>query len=142
MRQFLPTQPPAVRSAWTGLAARPRLSDRRSQTGGRTRRERYAPGRSAWQPGNFEKNVEAVRQLNELAASKGATVSQLALAWLLAQGNNIVPIPGSRHAGRVAENIGAADLVLTEEDLVKINEILPHGGFGERYAKEFAPTWI
>ena len=95
-----------------------------------------------WQPGNFEKNVEAVRQLNKLARSKGATVSQLALAWLLAQGNDIVPIPGSRQAERVAENVGAADLVLTTEDLTKIKEILPEGGFGERYAKEFAPTWI
>ncbi|UQV47545.1 aldo/keto reductase [Janthinobacterium lividum] len=99
-------------------------------------------GDPRWQPGNFEKNVEAVRQLKELATSKRATVSQLALAWLLAQGNNIVPIPGSRKAERVAENIGAADLVLTAEDLAKIKEILPEGGFGERYAKEYAPTWI
>ncbi|MGO4317949.1 aldo/keto reductase [Agrobacterium sp. MCAB5] len=99
-------------------------------------------GDPRWQPGNFEKNVEAVRQLKELAASKCATVSQLALAWLLAQGNDIVPIPGSRKAERVAENVGAADLVLTAEDLAKIKEILPEGGFGERYAEEFAPIWI
>lgn len=99
-------------------------------------------GDPRWQPGNFEKNVEAVRQLNELATSKGATVAQLALAWLLTQGNNIVPIPGSRKAERVAENVGAADLVLTAADLAKIKEILPEGGFGERYAEGFAPTWI
>ena len=99
-------------------------------------------GDPRWQPGNFEKNVEAVRQLNELAASKGATVSQLALAWLLAQGNDIVPIPGSRRAERVAENVGAADVVLTAGDLVRIKEILPEGGFGDRYAETFKPTWI
>lgn len=95
-----------------------------------------------WQPGNFEKNVEAVRQLKELAASKGATVSQLALAWLLAQGDDIVPIPGSRKAERVAENVGAADVVLTAGDLARIQEILPDGGFGDRYAEGFKPTWI
>lgn len=99
-------------------------------------------GDPRWQPGNFEKNVEAVRQLKELATTKGATVSQLALAWLLAQGNDIVPIPGSRKAERVVENVGAADLALSAEDLARITEILPEGGFGERYAKELAPTWI
>ncbi|GLS86733.1 hypothetical protein GCM10010873_17070 [Cypionkella aquatica] len=95
-----------------------------------------------WQPGNFERNVEAVRQLKELAASKGATVSQVALAWLLTQGTDIVPIPGSRKAERVAENVGAADLLLTVEDQAKIKQILPEGGFGERYIKEYAPTWV
>ena len=99
-------------------------------------------GNPRWQPGNFEKNVEAVRQLTELATSKGATVSQLALAWLLAQGNDIVPIPGSRKAERVAENVGAADLVLTAQDLARIKAILPEGGFGARYAEEHTPTWI
>lgn len=93
-------------------------------------------GDRRWQTGNFEKNSEAVRQLNAHATSKGATVSQLALAWVLAQGNNIVSIPGSRKAERVAENVGAADLVLTAEDLAKIKETLPEGGFGERYAKK------
>jgi hypothetical protein len=54
-----------------------------------------------WQPGNFEKNLEAVRQLGVLARSKGITVSQLALAWLLAQGDDIVPIPGTRRIERL-----------------------------------------
>jgi hypothetical protein len=66
-----------------------------------------------WQPGNFENNVDAVRRLRELAAAKGITVSQLALAWLLAQGEHIVPIPGSRSATRVEENAHAADVTLT-----------------------------
>lgn len=94
-----------------------------------------------WQPGNYEKNVEAVRRLTELAVSKGATVSQLALAWLLAQGNDIVPIPGTRQIARLEENVGSADLLLSAEDLARINEILPEGGFGARYASA-VPQWI
>jgi aryl-alcohol dehydrogenase-like predicted oxidoreductase len=93
-----------------------------------------------WQPGNFEKNVEATRQLIELAESKGATVAQLALAWLLAQGEHIVPIPGTRSPQRLAENVGAVDLTLTEADLARVDEILPTGGFGARYAGG-VPVW-
>ena len=93
-----------------------------------------------WRPGNFEKNVEATRQLSALAESKGATVAQLALAWLLAQGEHIVPIPGTRSPQRLVENIGAVDLTLTADDLAKVDEILPTGGFGARYAGG-APVW-
>ncbi|MEV1246266.1 aldo/keto reductase [Nonomuraea sp. NPDC050022] len=93
-----------------------------------------------WQPGNFEKNLEAVRQLTELAASKDATVAQLALAWILAQGADIVPIPGTRSPQRVAENTAAADLTLTSVDLDTIAQILPSGGFGARYAH--LPVWV
>ncbi|MFI6736793.1 aldo/keto reductase [Nonomuraea sp. NPDC050451] len=95
-----------------------------------------------WQPGNFEKNVEAVRQLSELAAAKGATVAQLALAWILAQGEDIVPIPGTRSPERVEENTAAAGLVLTPADLDAIATILPTGGFGGRYAEASLPTWV
>jgi aryl-alcohol dehydrogenase-like predicted oxidoreductase len=94
-----------------------------------------------WQPGNFEKNVEATERLRELATSKGATVAQLALAWLLAQGPRIVPIPGTRSPARVEENVGGADLTLTPEDLARIAEILPRGGFGARYAEGQMPLW-
>ncbi|WDF31979.1 aldo/keto reductase [Arthrobacter agilis] len=94
-----------------------------------------------WQPGNFEKNVEATRQLTELAASKDATVAQLALAWILAQGENIVPIPGTRSATRVEENVGAADLTLTATDLARIKEILPEGGFGSRMPEGMTADW-
>jgi aryl-alcohol dehydrogenase-like predicted oxidoreductase len=93
-----------------------------------------------WQPGNFEKNVEATRQLTALAESKGGTVAQLALAWLLAQGENIVPIPGTRSPKRLEENVGALDLVLSSNDLARITEILPTGGFGARYAAGL-PVW-
>ena len=94
-----------------------------------------------WQPGNFEKNVAAVEQLSVLAAAKDATVSQLALAWLLSQRDDIVPIPGTRSVARLEENVGAAGLILDAQDLKQIDEILPHGGFGARYVPEHMPTW-
>src|ERR1700722_16036594 len=94
-----------------------------------------------WQPGNFEQNVDAVKQLTELAHNKGATVSQLALAWILAQGQDIVPIPGTRSAARVAENTAAAELSLAPADLEAITRILPTGGFGARYADGRIPSW-
>jgi aryl-alcohol dehydrogenase-like predicted oxidoreductase len=94
-----------------------------------------------WQPGNFEKNVEAVEQLKTLAAAKDATVSQLALAWLLTRRADIVPIPGTRSASRVEENVGAAGVVLTDGDLQRIDEILPTGGFGARYDEGNLPSW-
>ena len=95
-----------------------------------------------WQPGNFEKNLEATKRLEELARSKGVTVSQLALAWLLAQGDDIVPIPGTRNKQRLRENVGAAEVVLTKEDHSLIREILPNGGFGARYSSFLMPTWV
>lgn len=94
-----------------------------------------------WQPGNFERNVEATRQLELLARELDATVGQLALAWLLAQGEHVVPIPGSRSPRRVAENAAAADLHLDDAHLARIAEILPTGGFGARYTEENMPTW-
>jgi aryl-alcohol dehydrogenase-like predicted oxidoreductase len=94
-----------------------------------------------WEPGNYEKNLEATRQLTELAGSKGATVAQLALAWLLAQGEHVVPIPGTRSPKRIEENVGAADLTLSDADLDRIAEILPSGGFGARYAGGRTPVW-
>lgn len=95
-----------------------------------------------WQKGNFEKNKAVVEQLTVLAKSKGATVSQLALAWLLAQGNDIVPIPGTRRKERLAENIGSAALQLTAEELARITEILPEGAAGARYAMpSMIPEW-
>ncbi|SMH42984.1 Predicted oxidoreductase [Rathayibacter oskolensis] len=94
-----------------------------------------------WQPGNFEKNLAATEQLQHLATSLGATVGQLALAWLLAQDDHIVPIPGSRDPQRVAENAAAADLILTSAQLEQLTRILPTGGFGARYTAENMPVW-
>ncbi len=95
-----------------------------------------------WQPGNYEKNKAAVVQLTALAKSKQATVSQLALAWLLAQGDDIVPIPGTRRKERLLENIGATEITLTADDLKCIVEILPTGAAGARYAHaSMIPEW-
>jgi aryl-alcohol dehydrogenase-like predicted oxidoreductase len=94
-----------------------------------------------WQGDDFEKNAAAVEALKELAGEKEATVGQLALAWLLAQKDYIVPIPGTRKVGRLEENVAAADLKLTDEDLKRIHEILPEGSFGSRYKAEMMPEW-
>lgn len=94
-----------------------------------------------WQPGNYEKNVAAISELTTLAAAKGISVTQLALAWLLAQGDDIVPIPGTRSPQRLAENVAAAHVTLTPEDLVRVQEILPKGAAGSRYPEVMMPSW-
>ncbi|MFD4407231.1 aldo/keto reductase [Nocardia sp. NPDC058499] len=85
-----------------------------------------------WNAENYDANASIVGQLAELAATKGVTVSQLALAWTLAQRDFIVPIPGSRNRDRVAQNVAAGDVVLTDEDLARIAAIVPDGGHGDR----------
>jgi aryl-alcohol dehydrogenase-like predicted oxidoreductase len=94
-----------------------------------------------WQPGNYERNLAAIRRLTALADTKGIAVTQLALAWLLAQGDDIVPIPGTRSPQRVAENAAAAHVTLTPEDLARVQEILPHGAAGSRYPDAMMPSW-
>lgn len=76
-----------------------------------------------WAPEHFDANVAVVAGLAEIARAKGATLSQLSLAWILAQRPDLVPIPGSRNPGRVAENVAAADVELTEAELVRIGEL-------------------
>ncbi|WP_433562964.1 aldo/keto reductase [Nocardia sp. CA-151230] len=85
-----------------------------------------------WSPDNYDANSRIVDQLTELAVGKGVTLSQLSLAWVLAQKDYIVPIPGSRNPDRVAQNIAATDVTLTAEDLARITEIAPTGGHGGR----------
>jgi aryl-alcohol dehydrogenase-like predicted oxidoreductase len=94
-----------------------------------------------WQPGNYERNTEAIGQLAELASDKEITITQLALAWLLAQGCDIVPIPGTRKPERLAENAAAADIELSASDLARIQEILPAGAYGSRYPQVMMPHW-
>lgn len=94
-----------------------------------------------WQPGNYESNVSAVGELTAIAREKNATVAQLALAWLLAQGDDIVPIPGTRDPRRVEENVRAASLALTDGDLKRIHAVLPHGAAGARYPVALMPHW-
>ncbi|HXP55860.1 MAG TPA: aldo/keto reductase [Streptosporangiaceae bacterium] len=101
----------------------------------------FRRGDERWQPGNYEQNAAAIEKLTELARGKGASVTQLALAWLLAQGDDIVPIPGTRSPDRLAENVAAADVTLTAEDLKRVDEILPGGSFGSRYPEASMPAW-
>jgi aryl-alcohol dehydrogenase-like predicted oxidoreductase len=83
---------------------------------------------------NFQKNLDLVREVERMAEEKGCTTAQLALAWVLAQGNDIVPIPGTKHVRYLDENIGALEVKLTPDDLKRLDEILPPGAAaGERY---------
>ena len=83
---------------------------------------------------NFAKNIQLVREVEKLAAEKGCTTAQLALAWVLARGDDIVPIPGTKHVRYLDENIGALDVKLGDADLRRLDEILPPGAAaGERY---------
>ncbi len=90
---------------------------------------------------NFTKNKQAIDALSELAKSKGITTPQLALAWLLAQGDDVAPIPGTRSQKRLEENVGATEVTLTADDLARIQEIVPEGAAGARYAEGGVPVW-
>ena len=83
---------------------------------------------------NFQKNLELVKRIKEIAAEKGCTPAQLALAWVLAQGKDIVPIPGTKRRKYLEENVGALEVRLTADDLRRIDEIAPKGvAAGDRY---------
>jgi aryl-alcohol dehydrogenase-like predicted oxidoreductase len=90
---------------------------------------------------NFQKNLELVDHLRELAAAKGCTAAQLALAWLLARGEDIVPIPGTRSIERLDENIAAIDIELTVEELGRIDAQAPKDvAAGSRYPEAAMQT--
>jgi aryl-alcohol dehydrogenase-like predicted oxidoreductase len=83
---------------------------------------------------NFQRNLELVERVRELADEKGATAGQLAIAWVLAQGEDVVPIPGTKRVRYLEENIGALDLELTENDLRRLDDAAPVGvASGTRY---------
>jgi aryl-alcohol dehydrogenase-like predicted oxidoreductase len=87
-----------------------------------------------FQGDNFAKNLDVVAQINELATEKRCTPSQLALAWLLAQGPDLVPIPGTTNKGRLEENLGAINVRLTQAELARIEAVAPPGvAVGQRY---------
>src|SRR4051812_25187729 len=84
---------------------------------------------------NFQRNLDLVARVQELAAARGVTPGQLALAWLLAQGNDIVPIPGTKRRKYLAENLGALDVSLTPEELAALDAAFPPDAVaGDRYA--------
>ena len=86
---------------------------------------------------NYERNLTIVRALQDIAAVKGCTAAQLALAWLFAQGRDIVAIPGMRKIERLDENIAALDLTLSADELAALSAVLPEGGVaGARYTEE------
>lgn len=83
---------------------------------------------------NLKRNVELVRELEAIAVRNAASPAQVALAWLLAQGEDIVPIPGTSHAQNVEQNAGAVELTLPAADLARLSEVFaPGAGAGERY---------
>jgi aryl-alcohol dehydrogenase-like predicted oxidoreductase len=83
---------------------------------------------------NFERNIALVREVEAMAREKGCTTAQLALAWVLAQGDDIVPIPGTKRTKYLDENIAALDVKLSDDDLRRLDQILPPGAAaGERY---------
>ena len=94
----------------------------------------YRRNAPRFQGDNFRKNLELVEKIQGLAASKGCTPSQLALAWVLARGEEIVPIPGTKRLKYLEENLGAVEFRLTPEELRQIDAILPSGvASGDRY---------
>jgi aryl-alcohol dehydrogenase-like predicted oxidoreductase len=93
---------------------------------------RFSP---RFQGENFTKNLDLVNQIRELAREKDCHPSQLALAWILSQGDDIVPIPGTKRIQYLEENIGALKIQLSKEELYRINEVAPKGvAAGERYS--------
>jgi aryl-alcohol dehydrogenase-like predicted oxidoreductase len=94
----------------------------------------YRRNAPRFQGDNFQKNVEVVQKVRSLAAAKGCTPSQLALAWVLAQGEEIVPIPGTKRMNYLEENLGAKEVRLTADELEQIHAVLPPGvASGARY---------
>ncbi|HKP73264.1 MAG TPA: aldo/keto reductase [Pyrinomonadaceae bacterium] len=87
-----------------------------------------------FQGGNFQKNLELVKRIEEIAAEKGCTPAQLALAWVLAQGEDVVPIPGTKRRKYLEDNLKSLDVELTAGDLKRIDEVAPQGAAaGTRY---------
>ena len=83
---------------------------------------------------NFDKNIKLVGRIKEIADEKGVAASQLALAWVLAQGEDIVPIPGTKRRKYIEENAAAVDIALTADELERINEVFPRdAASGQRY---------
>lgn len=101
----------------------------------------YRRNAPRFQGDNFAKNLELVAQVKAIATEKGVTPSQLALAWLLAQGEDIVPIPGTKRRTYLEENVAAATVTLTAEDLSRINAVAPQGvAAGDRYPAQTIGT--
>jgi aryl-alcohol dehydrogenase-like predicted oxidoreductase len=87
-----------------------------------------------FQGDNFQQNLDLVGRVEEIASEKGVTAGQLALAWVLAQGDDVVPIPGTKRVAYLEENVAADDIALTDDDLARIDAAAPAGATaGDRY---------
>jgi aryl-alcohol dehydrogenase-like predicted oxidoreductase len=94
----------------------------------------YRRNAPRFQGENFQKNLDLVKKIEQLAAAKGCTPSQLALAWVLSQGEDVVPIPGTKRVAYLDDNLGAVNVRLTAAEMAQIDAILPAGAAsGERY---------
>jgi aryl-alcohol dehydrogenase-like predicted oxidoreductase len=94
----------------------------------------YRRNSPRFQGENFRRNLDLVKRVEEIAREKRVTASQLALAWVLAQGKDLVPIPGTKRRKYLEENGAAVEIHLTSEDLRRIGEVAPRGvAAGERY---------
>jgi aryl-alcohol dehydrogenase-like predicted oxidoreductase len=99
----------------------------------------FRRGTPRFQPGNLERNLVLTDQLRSLATEQGCTPAQLALAWLLAQGEDIVPIPGTKRRKYLDENVAAVDLRLSQAELERLNALFVKGvAAGERYSARAA----
>jgi aryl-alcohol dehydrogenase-like predicted oxidoreductase len=131
---------PTIRELGTGLVAYAPLS-RGFLSGAFKKPEDIKDSRAympRYQGENFYKNLELVEKLNLLAVEKHCTPAQLAIAWVLAQGNDIITIPGSKRIKHLEENIAAEQIRLTQEDLESINALMPAGIVaGTRYPEKF-----
>jgi aryl-alcohol dehydrogenase-like predicted oxidoreductase len=130
-----------VRELGIGLVAYSPLG-RGFLTGKLRRFEDFAPddyrrNSPRFQGENFEKNLALVRLIEQLARTRGCTPSQLALAWVLAQGDDIVPIPGTKRRKYLEENAAAVEIKLTKEELDRLERVFPRGAAaGARYTPE------
>lgn len=129
---------PACRELGVGLVAYSPLG--RGFLTGRFRKfedfpaDDYRRNSPRFQGDNFQKNLDLVRKVEEIAREKSCTSSQLALAWVLAQGEDIVPIPGTKHRKYLEENAAAAEIKLSGDDLRRLNDVFPQGAAaGLRY---------
>ncbi len=129
---------PCVRELGIGFVAYSPLG-RGFLTGRITSPDDFEPGdfrlsSPRFQGENFAANLRVVDRVREMAVAKDVTPGQLAIAWVLAQGDDIVPIPGTKRRSYLEENVGALDVTLTPEDLARIEEVAPKGvAAGNRY---------
>ncbi len=132
---------PAVRALGIGFVAYSPLG--RGFLSGRFKKPEDLPegdfrrNNPRFQGDNFQRNLDLVERVKQIAAEKKVTASQLALAWVLSRGSDVVPIPGTKRRKYLEENFAAVDLKLTPDDLRRVDEVAPKGAFaGERYPAE------